>query len=277
MTGAGVNATALALGLGSWKPLFTALVLPPVPWLGLVIASAALMRRHRGWGWTLALTACAGLWLCSTDGMAELVVRRLVQPPVALELARESAVLQDPAVRRASAVVVLGGGRERLAPEYGAASLSPPTLDRLRYGIWLGRRLDLPLAFSGGVGHRGGQEAPEAEVAGRVAAEEFGSPLRWQETASRDTRENADLTVPLLARDGVRRIVLVTHGWHMPRALRAFREAAARSGADIEVVPAPMALAQRQEDPLLRWLPSAEGSMLVRQALREWLGRMAGA
>jgi uncharacterized SAM-binding protein YcdF (DUF218 family) len=72
-------------------------------------------------------------------------------------------------------------------------------------------------------------------------------------------------------------LVLVTHGWHMPRALRAFREAAARSGATWQLVPAPMGLAQRIERPTLRWVPSSEGFLLVRAVLRERIGWWLGA
>ena len=76
----------------------------------------------------------------------------------------------------------------------------------------------------------------EAAIADRIAREEFGLPLRWREDRSRDTRENAAASVRLLRAAGVRRIVLVTHAWHMPRALRAFQEA----DPDLPVSPAPV-------------------------------------
>ena len=69
-------------------------------------------------------------------------------------------------------------------------------------------------------------------------------------------------------------IVLVTHGYHMSRALRAFTEAA---GPGIKVEPAPMGLARRVESPALEWLPSSRGFSLMRQVLRELLGKVVGA
>ena len=63
----------------------------------------------------------------------------------------------------------------------------------------------------------------------------------------------------------------------MPRALRAFREASARAGAAWEVVPAPMGLATRVERPSLRWVPSAEGLLLVRAVVSEKIGWWLGA
>jgi uncharacterized SAM-binding protein YcdF (DUF218 family) len=176
-----------------------------------------------------------------------------------------------------SAIVVLGGGRDALAPEYGHASLPPLALERLRYALWLARETGLPVAFSGGVGHA--QEGPpmEADIAARIAAQEFGRPLRWRESASRDTRENAARTLAMLRPDGITEIVLVTHGWHMTRALRAFQEAAARGGPAVRIVPARMGLAQRITHPVLRWVPSHEGLALVRQVWREQLGLWFGA
>ena len=64
-----------------------------------------------------------------------------------------------------------------------------------------------------------------------IARAEWNVPLRWTETASRDTHENAVNTVALLRPAGIREIVLVTHGLHMPRALREFRAAAAAPAA----------------------------------------------
>ena len=85
---------------------------------------------------------------------------------------------------------------------------------------------------------------------------------------------NAVRSVALLRAAGIRHIVLVTHGWHMPRALRAFEAAA---GTDIRIEAAAMGLAQRTETPALTWMPTAKGSTDVRNVLRELLARVAGA
>ena len=73
---------------------------------------------------------------------------------------------------------------------------------------------------------------------------------------------------------GIRHIVLVTHGYHMPRAMRAFAEAA---GADVKIEAAPMGLARRQDSAALDWMPSSRGFTDMRQVLRETLARLAGA
>jgi uncharacterized SAM-binding protein YcdF (DUF218 family) len=114
----------------------------------------------------------------------------------------------------------------------------------------------------------------EAEAAARIAREEFGRPLRWIEAESRDTRENAARTVALLKPAGIDHIVLVTHELHMPRALRAFREAA---GPAMRIEGAPMSLSGDNELSPLAWVPSNTGFVQMRYALREMLGLWFGA
>jgi uncharacterized SAM-binding protein YcdF (DUF218 family) len=266
-------------GWGAWKPVLTALVLPPVPMLVLMLLGAALARRRPAWGWLLLLAGAAGIWLGSTAAVGERLERQLVQPSRALSL---QDLQQLQASRRtgappAAAIVVLGGGREGYAPEYGAPNLTPLAMERLRYGLWLARETSLPLAFSGGVGHAQAAGPAEAEVAALIAARDFNRPLKWAESASRDTRENAAASVAALRAAGVTRIVLVTHGWHMRRSLRAFEQAIAASGGGIALQAAPMGLARSESAGALRWLPSNDGFSATRNALREYLGLLAGA
>jgi hypothetical protein len=75
---------------------------------------------------------------------------------------RIQALKADAQAKRPVAIVVLGGGMEALAPEYGVSSLRATSLERLRYGIWLGRETGLPVAFSGGVGWAQLDAKPEA-------------------------------------------------------------------------------------------------------------------
>jgi uncharacterized SAM-binding protein YcdF (DUF218 family) len=130
------------------------------------------------------------------------------------------------------------------------------------------------MAFSGGVGW--GQEGSqtEGEVAARVAQQEYGVTLRWTEAQSRDTRENAVRSIALLKADGVEHVLIVTHDWHMPRALRAFKRAA---DGRIVVEAAPMGLADRVKLPHRAWLPSDDGYQHVRHVLHESIGLLMGA
>ena len=274
------NATAmndllLWLGLPDWKPVITALVLPPVPLLLFVLAGARAVSTRRGLGWSLVVIGVAGLWLSTCAAVGDWLMRQLPGFPPPLSERRIAEIREQVAARAPVAIVVLGGGIETRAPEYAAPNLTPLAAERLRYGVWLARQTGAPLGFSGGVGWAGGASAPaEARVAERIARRDYGQSVRWIEDASRDTRENAQRMSELLARDGIRQVVLVSHGWHLPRALRAFEQA---GRGRLTLTPAPMGLAPRVERPMLRWLPSGEGTMHTRQVLREWLGRWMGA
>lgn len=264
-------------GIEAWKPALTALLLPPVPLILLVLVGARLILRHRLRGWMLVLLGLLLLGALSLRGTAVILRDQVLRPPAALG---ESSVAELRARVRSGdsvAIVVLGGGRRAFAPEYGVADLEPPTLERLRYGAWLARQTGASLAFSGGLGwEAGGREgtsATEADVAARVARSEFQQPLKWVEGSSRDTRENAALTVPILRSAGVRTIVLVTHAWHMPRAQGHFERTA---GNGLSVIPAPMGQVLLTHRWVTDWLPSGEGMQENRRVLRELLARAGG-
>jgi uncharacterized SAM-binding protein YcdF (DUF218 family) len=259
-------------GLGALKPVLAALLLPPVPFIALTLAGAGIARRRpraARWG---VLIACIGIWLSSCLGAARWVEASWLDEPAPLDAARREQLKTRAAAGEALAIVVLGGGMEGVAPEYGAANLGDASLARLRYGVWLGRRTGIPVAASGGRGWAAAStSAPEGARMTEIAQDEFGAPLRWAETTSRDTHENATNTLALLQASGVREIVLVTHGWHMPRALREFRAAAAAAASPIRITPAAMGQTYPADSALLNWLPSGGGALRMQEVLHEVL------
>ena len=269
-----MNSLFASLGIESWKPVIAALVLPPVPLLLLVLVGARLLLPRRGLGWLVILISVALLWLSACTGAVRVLSQLLLQAPPALSFDRVRELRAEAAAKKPLAIVILGAGSEPFAPEYGVSSLQYPSLERLRYGLWLAGQTGAPIAFSGGTGYAQEGSTSEARVAAKIAADEFGRPIRWVESDSRDTRENATLTMALLKPAGINHVVLVTHGYHMPRALRAFTEAA---GPGVQVEAAPMGLAKNLETPTLEWLPSATGFRDMRQLLRELVGSAAGA
>ncbi len=265
-------------GLESWKPVVTALTLPPVPLILLILVGARLILPRRGLGFFLVFLGVTLMWLGSCQGTGRWMQNFLLKPPMALhsddiDRLKEQAASEGKTPQ--TAIVVLGGGRVPRAPEYGMSDLSPASAERLRYGIWLSRQTNLQMAFSGGIGWAQLDDAqPEAEIASRVAQQTYGRTIKWVESGSRDTRGNANLTINLLKPAGITEIVLVTHASHMPRALRAFKQAA---GADIRITPAPMGSYTATDRPELDWLPTLEGFASVRTALRELVGMAVGA
>ena len=268
-----MNDLFVMLGIQSWKPVLGTLVLPPVPFLVLILAGARLMFRRRLLAWSFVLVGVVGCWAMCTEAAGLALTNLLLTPPRALSPSE----IHD--LRRApnTAIVVLGAGRYRLAPEYGVSTLKRLSIERLRYGLWLGRQTGLPVVYSGGLGWGAEPGPTEAEIAARIAKQEFGQPLRWTEDQSRDTSENAIFSLALLHGQGIQRIVLVTHGFHMRRALGDFERAERRSGTPMEIVAAPMGLPEGGPLDAVDFLPTAEGFRTTRIALHEWLGRLMGA
>jgi uncharacterized SAM-binding protein YcdF (DUF218 family) len=257
------------------KLLATLLVLPPVPGLVMMLVGARLGRSRPGSGRLLLWTGALLIWLGACAGSAGWLAQRL--PYVAPLGQAEIAALKPPRAQGAptTVILVLGGGRIARAPETGSAELNDFSLQRLLHGVRLARQTGLPLAFSGGLGR--GEPDPaalsEAEIAQRVAERDFRLPLRWIESSSRDTRENAIYSVRLLRAEGVRHIVLVTHVWHMPRALRAFEQAA---GDGLRITAAATGYIVNTGRRWVDWLPTTRGQADVRWLLRERLALAAG-
>ena len=152
------------------------------------------------------------------------------------------------------------------APEYGGDTAGERTLLRLRYGALLAKRFDLPLLVTGG--RPKDATRTEAAVMAEILEREFTVKVRWQEGESRNTAENASKSAAILRDAGVRRIVLVTQAFHMPRAVRLFR------AAGLEVVPAPTQFKTAANSPLgpLDLLPQSNALRNSYFALHEWLG-----
>lgn len=265
------------LGLSGIKPLLAALALPPVPLLVLILIAGRMLasRRHVG-GAVLLWFSVLALWFSCCAGVGSALERWILRPPPALSDSRIAAIRQESASRK-PVVLILGGGREPLAPEYREAHLAPRSMQRLHYGLWLARQLNAPVMFSGGTGLAQVPGPAEADIAARIAQRDYGRRLRWVENASRDTRENASASLSMLEGQGVSDVILVTHDWHMPRAIRAFEEAAKRNKQPVQIIPAPMGMATTVDRPALDWLPTQEGFDQVRLVLREALGLLFGS
>ena len=268
-----MNDWLVGWGLEAWKPALKLLLLPPVPMLLLALLGVLLLGRRPRLGRWLAGLGVLATWLVCTPWAGHGLVNLLTRPPPPLSAERIASLRGAPH----TAILVLGAGRRNLAPELDAADVTPLTLARLRHGTWLARQTGLPLGYSGGIGHAARPGPSESAVAALAIARDRGVPLRWAEDRSRDTNENAQLSVAMLQADGITQVVLVTHGFHQQRALAAFQRAVARSGRPLQVVPAPMG----QRPPLTHepgdFMPGYDGLAHSGWAVHEWLGWLAGA
>jgi uncharacterized SAM-binding protein YcdF (DUF218 family) len=168
----------------------------------------------------------------------------------------------------AQAIVILGGGRYSRAPEYDDRdTVGLQTLERLRYGARLAAQTSLPVLLSGGSTY--GEEVPETQLMQQTLEQDYGVKAKWLESSSRTTLENAQRTKLLLTEAGIKKVYLVTHAWHMDRAVWAF----VNSG--IDVVPAPVGfttLSKADLTPPLGYLPSSGGMEASATALHERFG-----
>lgn len=251
------------------KPLLATLLLPPAGSLLLALLGWMLVKRKlHSFGSAVIVLSLLSLWTLSCNSTAIWLDRQFLPQTIYINPSEAGSFLREQQVQ---AIVVLGGGAESANREYGAAQPSEATISRMHYGVVLAKQSGLSLGFSGGQGHAASpQSDTEAAAVARWLSQLSLPALRWNEGKSRDTRENATLTAAMLKKDGVQRIALVTHAWHMPRAKRAFE------AAGLTVTAAPMAFAEPVSSPLLEWLPSAHGLTHSRQVLRELLGLILG-
>lgn len=233
---------------------------PPAGPLLLAVLGAWLWRgRPRLGAWIFGL-AWLYLYAASLPLTATLLADGLERYP--------SLQPAEVAARGAEAIVVLGGDFERRAPEYGGAIAGPGTMTRLRYGAHLHRQTALPVAVTSG------DPLKTGVAGGRLMADalqrELGVAARWVETQSRNTFENARFTAGLLRADGIRRVALVSHAWHLPRARAAFE------GQGLQVVPAPTAFYRpgRLERGALALLPSDDALARNTWYFHELIGRV---
>jgi len=237
--------------------LLKVLVLPPLSLFLLAALGLLVARRRRKLG--LFITGGAACLLV-------LLTIPFVSAGLLISLQTAPALPPEGPYPDAQAIVVLGADVNPRAPEYGGATVGSLSMERLRYAARLARATGLPLLTTGGSLMEGTPAV--AELMARVLEDELATPVRWTEIGSRTTRQNADFTAGMLAGEGVRRVFLVTHAWHMPRARAAFES------AGLEVVPAPTGFRIWPDLVPRSFLPSARSMRQSYFAFHEWIGRL---
>ncbi len=237
------------------------LLLPPGILL-LLLALAWWFRRSRprlaGACFALGL---GGMWLMSLPVVVQWGAKALeTEPPLARE---EWATL----AQRADAIVVLGSGRERGDPAWGTDQPTGIGLERQRYAARLAKASGLPVLTSGGLHY--GTPPSEAQLMAVSMQDDFGVTVRWKEERSRTTWENAQMSAEILFPLGIKRVVVVTQAWHMPRSRWSFEK------AGFTVVPAPVGfLGEDNARPLGGWMPEFKSVWQSGQLLNEAVGQV---
>ena len=238
----------LLLGFVLKKVASTA-IMPPVVFLLCIVAGLLLMRRRPKTGRILAWGGVILAWLACTPASVGLLVRPLENIPL----------LQAEDLARGEAIVILGAGAHRYAPEYDGPAPKRLALERLRFGARLARASGLPVLLSG-----------ETGAMAEALWVDFGVPPRWLEGDSLDTADNARNSATILRAHGISRVVLVTHALHMRRSVAEF----ALHG--IETIPAPTGFFSQtegeNETALFDYLPGPTAAFAAWYATHEWVG-----
>ncbi|BBA34708.1 uncharacterized protein sS8_2763 [Methylocaldum marinum] len=240
----------------NWNWLITnlvaALLLPP---LNMLIVGAVGLRQIKlrpRLGRSLIAASLLGLGLLSTPYVSSCLMATLQVPPL-------QTFEHDTEV-----MVILGGGIQSDAPEYGdGASINARTLERLRYGAFLYRKTGKPILVTGGAPQGYAAEAP---IMRSILEDEFKVPVGWVESNSRTTRENARFSARILKQAGISRIYLVSHSWHLARAVPEFE----REG--LVVVPAGTGYASVNHIGLFDFVPDYRAVANSVLAFHEWIG-----
>lgn len=240
--------------------ILTPLVLPLGLALGAgLLALASLARgRSRTAAGLLALSL-VWLWGWSTPLVSGVLSRTLTAryPPQRAEV-----------LPAADAIVLLGGGVYPITGDMASPDMRAAA-DRVWHAARLYQAGKAPLILAcGGKVWDSPNTQPEADAM-QTLLNAFGVPdsAIVTESASRNTRQNAVLSAGLAAERGIRRVLLVTSGWHMPRSVATFR----RVGLD--VIPATTDSPRLPPRPwIFAIIPSVYSLSNSSQALREHLG-----
>lgn len=241
----------MLLALDYIKTFFKELLLPPSGLLLLALLGWCLMRRQLRLARVLLAVAIGLLWLLSMPLVSDRLVR----------WSERYGPLDMHSAAQAGAIVILGGGGQRdYAPEYGGPAAEPELLERLAYGAYLARRLQLPLLVTG--------FRIEATAMSASLERNFGTLPRWVDAAAYDTYDNAGDSARLLTAASIHRIVLVTSAPHMWRAMHEF------SAAGLTAVPAPVGLMPPPHGAPtpMALIPNSEALLHSSAVIYEWLG-----
>jgi uncharacterized SAM-binding protein YcdF (DUF218 family) len=221
------------------------LLMPPGIWILMSLGALFFLRHRQILQRTLLVFALMMIWVSSTPAFAAWFTHQMdafLHWPKPVQISglphHQQSSNQVPVQTQGQAnnqtqdqiqaIIVLGGGRRlgaKESAEYSNQDLSKETLERVRMAAKLARQTGLPILTSGGQPDATDTKSQsEAEVMSRVLKNEYALNVKWLESQSHTTQENARYSFEMLKKEQVHRVYLVTHFWHMPRAQRIFEQ-----------------------------------------------------
>lgn len=196
-------------------------LLRPDTWIVLALAVVVLAvvlnrRRLALWVGTITLNLLVAL--------AILPLGDLLLQPI------ERSFPAQPALDQVDGIIVLGGGEDARASAFWGQMQLNEGGERYTAALELAERFpEARLLFTGGSGalrDLAGAETSEADMAGQFFRDQGVAPRRLLlEDQSRNTAENARLSLALAAPKPGETWLLVTSAFHTPRAMRSFETA----------------------------------------------------
>lgn len=243
------------------RPTLKSLLLPPGLLVCLLLGGLLFYRRLLGK--LMAWSGLSLLYLLSTPAAEQWLGEQLETTPPVLPAQLIEA--------NAEAILLLTAGLVDFNPELDDQPRpSARTLQRLDYAAHLHQQTGLPIIISGG-----SINATQTVLA-EVAADWLQKRLKIEplalETRSTTTWENAQYSAALLDELGVEKVAVVTHAFHMPRAMLAMQQ------HSINAIAAPFLFtngntpdAHQMKGPQL-WRPSYDSLSRNHLAIHEFLG-----
>lgn len=193
-------------------------LLRPDTWIVLalaVVVLAVVLNRRRFALWV------GSVMLSVLVALAILPLGDLFLQPI------ERTYRAEPSLGQVGGIIVLGGGEDARASAFWGHMQLNEGGERYTAALALARRFpQARLLFTGGSGallDLSGAETSEADMAGRFFRDQGIAPERLLlEGKSRNTAENARLSLALATPAADETWVLVTSAFHMPRAIRSF-------------------------------------------------------
>lgn len=243
------------------KAVLKGLLLPPGVFIVGALVGLVLILMNRQHGRKIAGVSIVSLFLLSLP-----IVSDSLTAIVEADMEPIGQVTDE------QAIVILSAGIERDAYEYDGPTLDSNSLARVRYGAYLQRKSKLPILVTGGdLGLLAARWYKDHSVADLMAAtlrDEFQATVQWVEPKAVNTHDNARFSATMLKPEGIERIILVTHAWHMPRSVQVFEK------AGFAVTPAPIEFRKPRLTGIGQWAPSTEALHRSFYAFHELIGQL---
>lgn len=243
-----------------FSKLVWALLAPGTLLFLIALTSTLLWRKRPAISRALTIVMAVALGLLVLCPVGPWLIRPLETPFPAPDLNTLSV----------DGIVVLGGASDPEATSLARMIVLNDAAERLTSFVALSRRYPKArLVFSGGSGDPLRPDFREADEVRHFFAEQGLDPDRVLfERDSRNTWENAKMSLALAAPRADEHWLLVTSAWHMPRAMGCFERAGWR------ITAYPVDYRHYSFDRWLLFMPDQQLDMAT-TALREWVGLVA--